>query len=245
MAEGRRTPGSDEIQSIVDLVDSLDRLRFKIDGTKGQPGLLDRTEKMVERIGTAGDNISVYVDRLAAADQLHEQLKALPSQLLRPHESQAFRESMQRALYEDATHILRASYEAAMTSGCLEAVETAVTEIQARVDTAALERSYAAREASHALQSKLDSANEEITKLKTELNAAHKQISGHSTSLNNLRDVLNSRFIEQLATARKWNLAIATGAILGGILSNLYLTPKIEAFLTSEVIDKPIHYARK
>lgn len=215
-----------------------DRLQIQITGTKAQPGLLDRTEAMAEKIGAAGDGISVCVDRLAAAAQLHEQLKTLPGQLLRPHESAEFRASMQKALHEDAAQILRVSYETALKGACLEAVEKAVAAIQARIDTAALERSHVAEEASKVLQDRLNRAAKEITQLKAELDAARKLISGHSTSLN----ILKTRCTDNLAAARKWSLAkFATGVILGTVLSNLYLTPQIEALLASEIIYKPIH----
>ena len=242
MDETRRTPGTDEIKSIVDLVDALDRLQIQITGTKAQPGLLDRTEAMAEKIGAAGEGISVYVDRLAAAAQLHEQLKALPDELLRPHESAEFRASMQKALLEDAAQILRVSYETALKGACLAAVEKAVAEIQLRIDTTALERSLVTEEAGKVLQGKLDRSTEDITRLNAELDAARKLISGHSISLNKLRDVMSARFADHLAAARKWSLTkVVIGAILGAVLSNLYLTPQIEALLAPETTHKPIY----
>lgn len=204
------TLSDDSIQSVFDLVQELRTLVVRLEGVGTQPGLLELTESLASKIGAAGNSVGLYADRLADAAQLHEQLKALPRQLLRPEESQAFRESLERALLADATRILRVAYESAMTSGCLEAVENALTEMQKRIDTSSLERCQAAEEQSAALQAELGRTAEELT-------AARERVKQHNTALINQR--------EHLAAARKWSLAkFATGAILGVVLSILYLT---------------------
>ncbi|MFU2604471.1 hypothetical protein ACM7OS_22525 [Pseudomonas aeruginosa] len=206
------TLSDDSIQSIFDLVHELRTLVVRLEGVGTQPGLLELTESLASKIGAAGNSVGLYADRLADAAQLHEQLKALPRQLLRPEESQAFRESLERALLSDTTRILRVAYEAAMKSGCLEAVENALTEMQKRIDISSLERCQATEDRSKALQAELE------------------------------------RTVKELAATRervKWSLAkFATGAILGAVLSILYLAPQIEDFLASEIIYRPIHERR-
>lgn len=198
--------GDDSIQSVFDLVHELRTLVVRLEGVGTQPGLLELTESLASKIGVTGKSVGLYADRLADAAQLHEQLKALPRQLLRPEDSQAFRESLERALLSDATRILRVAYEAAMTTGCLEAVENALTEMQKRIDTTALEKTA------------------------KELNAARQQ----NSALNNQISLLNARSAEQLKAAGKWHLTnFVTGAILGAVLSMLYLAPQIQDFLTS------------
>ena len=198
--------GDDSIQSVFDLVHELRTLVVRLEGVGTQPGLLELKESLASKIGVTGKSVGLYADRLADAAQLHEQLKALPRQLLRPEDSQAFRESLERALLSDATRILRVAYEAAMTTGCLEAVENALTEMQKRIDTTALEKT----------------ANE--------LNASRQQ----NSALNNQISLLNARSAEQLKAAGKWNSTnFVTGAILGAVLSMLYLAPQIQDFLTS------------
>ncbi len=232
------TLSDDSIQSVFDLVQELRTLVVRLEGVGTQPGLLELTESLASKIGAAGNSVGLYADRLADAAQLHEQLKALPRQLLRPEESQAFRESLERALLADATRILRVAYESAMTSGCLEAVENALTEMQKRIDTSSLERCQAAEERSKTFQAELGRTAKELT-------AARERVKEHNTALKNQRDLLNARFAEHLATAHKWSLTkFATGAILGAVLSTLYLTPQIEDLLASEIIYKPIHEQR-
>lgn len=232
------TLSDDSIQSIFDLVHELRTLVVRLEGVGTQPGLLELTESLASKIGAAGNSVGLYADRLADAAQLHEQLKALPRQLLRPEESQAFRESLERALLCDTTRILRVAYEAAMKSGCLEAVENALTELQKRIDISPLERCQAAEDRSKALQAELERTVKELA-------ATRERAKEHNIALNNERDLLNARFAEHLATARKWSLAkFATGAILGAVLSILYLAPQIEDFLASEIIYRPIHERR-
>ncbi|HBN8144572.1 TPA: hypothetical protein L3660_004178 [Pseudomonas aeruginosa] len=209
-------------------------------GTEGQLGIAELLLDAAEQCRRGAVAVSqLNIGELAATvTQLNEQAKALPRQLLRPEESQAFRESLERALLADATRILRVAYESAMTSGCLEAVENALTEMQKRIDTSSLERCQAAEERSKTFQAELGRTAKELT-------AARERVKEHNIALNNQRDLLNARFAEHLAAARKWSLAkFATGAILGAVLSILYLAPQIEDFLASEIIYKPIHERR-
>lgn len=209
-------------------------------GTEGNKGiaemLLDAAEQC--RHGAAAVSQLNVSELAATVTQLNEHTKALPRQLLRPEESQAFRESLERALLADATRILRVAYESAMTSGCLEAVENALKEMQKRIDTSSFERCQVAEEQSTALQAELERTAKELT-------AARERVKQHNTALSNQHDLLNARFAEHLAAARKWSLAkFATGAILGAVLSILYLAPQIEDFLASEIIYRPIHERR-
>lgn len=200
------TLSDDSIQSIFDLVHELRTLVVRLEGVGTQPGLLELTESLASKISAAGNSVGLYADRLADAAQLHEQLKSLPRQLLRPEESQAFRESLERALLSDATRILRVAYETAMTTGCLEAVENALTEMQKRIDTTELEKTA------------------------KELTATRQQ----NSALNNQISLLNARSAELLKAAGKWHLTnFVTGLILGAVLSMLYLAPQIQDFLTS------------
>jgi len=197
---------SDEIQSVFDLVNELRTLIVRLDGTDAQAGVLRGIAEASESLEYLRTWVSEIADRLQSASALSNQIKALPGQLLQPHESAEFRASMQKALHEDAAQILRVSYETALKGACLEAVEKAVAEIQVRIDTTALERSLVAEEASKVLQGKL---------------------------------------ADHLTAARKWSLTrVVTGAILGAVLSNLYLAPQIEALLTPETTHKPIYQGR-
>lgn len=177
-------------------------------GTDGNLGIAEMLLNAAEQCHSGAAAVSqLNVSELAATvTQLNEHTKALPRQLLRPEESQAFRESLERALLSDATRILRVAYEAAMTTGCLEAVENALTEMQKRIDTTELEKTA------------------------KELTAARQQ----NSALNNQISLLNARSAELLKAAGKWNLTnFVTGAILGAVLSMLYLAPQIQDSLTS------------
>ncbi|CDM42359.1 MULTISPECIES: hypothetical protein [Pseudomonadaceae] len=175
-------------------------------GTEGHQGttelLLNAAEQC--RLGAAAVSQLNVVELAAAVAQLNEQTKALPHQLLRPEESQAFRESLERALLSDTTRILRVAYEAAMKSGCLEAVEHALREMQKRIDTTELEK---------------------VTKA---LNAARQQ----NSALNNKISLLNSQSVGKLQAAVKWSVtSFFTGIALGTALSMLYLAPQINKFI--------------
>lgn len=177
-------------------------------GTEGNLGIAEMLLDAAEQCRRGAAAVSqLNVSELAATvTQLNEHTKALPRQLLRPEESQAFRESLERALLADATRILRVAYEAAMKSGCLEAVENALIEMQKRIDTTELE------------------------KAKKELTAARQQ----NSVLNNKISLLTDQSAGQFQTVVKWSMtSFVTGVILSAVLSMLYLAPQIKDFLNS------------
>lgn len=177
-------------------------------GTEGNQGIAEMLLDAAEQCRRGAAAVSqLNVSELAATvTQLNEHTKALPRQLLRPEESQAFRESLERALLADATRILRVAYEAAMKSGCLEAVENALTEMQKRIDTT------------------------ELGKAIKELTAARQQ----NSALNNKISLLNDQSAGQFQAVVKWSMtSFVTGIILGATLSMLYLAPQIKDFINS------------
>lgn len=65
----------DSLQSVYDLVLEMRTLVVRLDGTPSQPGAIAQTGELVNAVSAVVEKLTLLIDRLIAAAELHEQLK--------------------------------------------------------------------------------------------------------------------------------------------------------------------------
>ncbi|WP_449106291.1 hypothetical protein [Pseudomonas mohnii] len=224
------------MQSIVDLIDSLDRMRFHLAGTQSQPGLLQLTDAAVAGIERIDENLERIANNTEKAAAVSKQLQELPEFLtgflLQIVKNERFTDAATESLAESfrtaAQQSTDASFEAAKAR-VVEAFEG--LNYQAIVRAGELKNELAEKRKVH--DKALAERNDTIDQYKNRL-------AGVDTQIDNERRRLTTEFSTHLADARKWGVRkFVAGLVIGTAVSGIYLAPMIEQYLQQELTQSP------
>lgn len=239
----RRTPGVEEIRSIMELVDSLDRLRIHLSGTASNPGLLTLTEALVEGSRTQTQRIEEVIERLGAASKLSEQLERLPGRLLKPDNETAFRaavgECLSRALADQFGQIQSLISEA--RSQATEAgVEQVITAISLGMDRLLSLDGDAGSKLFYR-----DKTNQRLIKVQEDELKELRAWKQRASELFNAKLMAEAAAAKsKIAEARRWSWkAAAISLVIGATLGLAYLAPSAAEIITQN-LSTPIAYQR-
>lgn len=220
----RRPPGADEMQSIVDLIDSLDQMRFHLAGTQSQPGLLQLTDAAVAGIKRLDDDLERIVSNTEKTAAVSQQLQELP-EFLTGFLLQIFKnEGFKNVATESLTESFRTAAQRS-TDACFEAAKARVVEafeglnFQAIVRTGELRSEISEKRKSY--EKALAERDETIKQYKSRL-------SGIDTLIDNERRRLTTEFAIHLADARKWGTwKFIAGLVIGVAVGGIHHVPII------------------
>lgn len=239
--------GDDSIQSFFDLVHEMRTLVVRLDGTSSQPGVIAQTGELTDVVSAAVENLNLLVDRLSAAAELHEQIRALPTQLLRPDQSEDFRGFVREAMTSELASAVESARERAAEAG----IAIAISDLRELVNEALknAESEVFGAEGSRAdLFYKLKKSESEIkrlTILTEKLSSDLQRISSlHRGELNDREDKTQELLAAAHQSGRKWSVTcLLIGLLFGGVFGSGYLAPNIQAW-ASELTYQPIHQGR-
>lgn len=238
----------DSLQSVYDLVLEMRTLVVRLDGTPSQPGAIAQTGELVNAVSAVVEKLTLLIDRLIAAAELHEQLKVLPTQLLRPDQSEVFRKSVREAMTCELTSAVESAREQAATAG----VAIAISDLRVLVIDALkkAESEVFGEEGSRVdlfyKLKKSESQLKRLTILTEQLSNDLQRISAlHRDDLNDREDKARELLAAAHQSAQKRSITcLLIGLVFGCVFGSGYLTPKIETWLASELIYKPTQQGR-
>lgn len=251
-----RVPGSDDLRSLVDLIDSADRLRVLISGTEKTPGLLSKTDEIAAQLSCFVSSTDDVFMRLNAAASLSSEVRDLPNRLLTAAESKPFKDCLESSMAAAAA----TSIEAARASAWEIATDMATFDIQERLEKTleaasrrmfgsdSLADQFAVRKKAERetkdLVAELEAANSQIKALKSaetarigELAASEKARRVAISALEEERYLMATKYLATAqraavsAALRRFPVAVVLGIFIGVWASNQFVGPAVYEFL--------------
>lgn len=215
-----RIPGSDDLRSLVDLIDSVDRLRLLITGSPNTPGLFQKTERLSDEIVEVLGLINATFTRLQSAASLESEIKELPMRLMKIANQQQFRESLRITLQEEHKKMVQANHEMALnfiTENIKEQMCNAMIEAEQRVfgDSFVIKHKFYLE--NEVLMGQIDALKKRNIELEQRFYGC---VADREKAVSELKN-------KQL---RKLIPAMALSVVLGAIANNVYLPAVVHDF---------------
>lgn len=238
----------DSIQSVFDLVHEMRTLLVRLDGTSSQPGVIVQTNELTKTVSAAVEKLTSLVERMSASSELHQQLKALPSQLLRPDLSKDFRDSVREVMaceLSSAVELARERAEGVGVAIAISDLQELFFESLQKADS----RVFGSEGSRVDLFYKLKNAESQVRRLKRESDVLSKElnrISGiHRAELKEQKDKNLGLVSAVQQSARKSLTAyLLIGLLFIGVLSYGYLAPLVEGFILPAPANTQSHQGR-
>lgn len=235
--DSSRVPGSDDLRSLVDLIDSADRLRLLISGSPSSPGLLHKADEVSQQVAQAISSVHDVFVRLHSAASLESEVKELPLRLISTADSRQFRDSIKAAMSEEGIAAIESVRERAGEM----AVEIAVDDLRDRLQTAldAANAKIFGSESFSEMFAQRKKAERQVKALEEDLAAASERVRVlHEADKNLAKTRAGDRkaaqefaFEEAQKIGRKWAGILIAGFLAGVIASNAYIAPAVYEFV--------------
>lgn len=256
-----RVPGSDDLRSLVDLIDSADRLRVLISGTANQPGLLSKADAINEQLAQFVASVDDVFVRLGSAASLASEVRETPKRLLTAAESKDFRDVLENSMSAAGVAAVESIRQRAgemavnlLMDDLSDRMSDALEQANVRVfGSNSFADQHAARKAAEStvksLQAQLDAQVEQIKALKSaeairigELAAAEKARLEAIAESEKERYGIATRYLADAqgnavkAATRRVIPALIVGVLLGVWLNDQFLSQALYQIVFNETI---------